>query len=130
MVPARRKRRIQLTGVMSTISFQSGLFRERAYMSHSALSTAPSAMWMTPFSGPILRTKSTSSANNRGARAKQRGQHMRSRSVAAWHGISTWSGGSPNRRSEPQLLICTSGRDAVRQNGLKGPRIVAESVLR
>lgn len=42
---------------MSTISFQSGLFRERAYISHSALSTAPSAMWMTPFSGPILRNK-------------------------------------------------------------------------
>lgn len=39
----------------STISFQRGLFRERAYMSHSALSTAPSAMCMTPFSGPILR---------------------------------------------------------------------------
>lgn len=40
----------------STTNFQSGLFRERAYISQSALFTAPDAMWITPFSGPILST--------------------------------------------------------------------------
>ena len=36
--------------------------------------------------------QSTSSANNRVAHAKQWGRHMRVRSVAAWHGMSTWRG--------------------------------------
>ena len=44
----------------------------------------------------LLRTdpakQSTSSANNGRAHAKQKGQHMRARSVAAWHGTSTWRG--------------------------------------
>ena len=43
-----------LTGVKSTTNFHNGFLRERAYISHRALLTAPEAMWMTPFSGPIL----------------------------------------------------------------------------
>lgn len=46
-----------LTGVKSVTSFQRGFFRERAYMSHIALFTAPDAIWITPFSGPILEVE-------------------------------------------------------------------------
>lgn len=42
------------TGVKSTMSFHSGFLRDLAKRSQSALFTAPEAMWMTPFSGPIL----------------------------------------------------------------------------
>lgn len=42
------------TGFMSTTSFHNGFDLDLANMSQIAFPTAPVAMWMTPFSGPIL----------------------------------------------------------------------------
>lgn len=42
------------TGVISTTSFHNGFDLDLAYISQMAFPTAPVAMWMTPFSGPIL----------------------------------------------------------------------------
>jgi hypothetical protein len=49
---------------MSTISFHSGFCLLRANMSQMALLTAPVAMWITPFSGPILDIKSEHQSHN------------------------------------------------------------------
>ena len=41
---------------MSTSSFQTGLPSRLAHRSHTALTMAPVAMWMMPFSGPSHRS--------------------------------------------------------------------------
>ena len=41
---------------MSTMSFHNGFDLDLANMSQMAFPTAPVAIWMTPFSGPILAT--------------------------------------------------------------------------
>ena len=48
--------RTSASGDMSTSSFQSGLPSTLAYRSHTALTMAAVARWMTPFSGPTQRS--------------------------------------------------------------------------
>ena len=48
--------RTSSSGVMSTMTFQSGLPSVLAYRSHTALTMAAVARWMTPFSGPTQRS--------------------------------------------------------------------------
>jgi hypothetical protein len=44
------------SGVMSATSFHTGLPSTLAYKSHTALTIAAVAKWITPFSGPIQRS--------------------------------------------------------------------------
>jgi len=44
------------------MSFHSGFDLDLAYISQMAFPTAPVAMWITPFSGPILPTTNLSIA--------------------------------------------------------------------
>lgn len=47
--------RTNSSGVISDTTCQTGLWRVFAHRSQRALTRAPSAMWITPFSGPIHR---------------------------------------------------------------------------
>ena len=78
------------SGDIEAISFHSGRPARLALMSHSALSTAPAAMWLTPFSGPIQRncesctsSRDTSPRRESMSSTSQSGRNFTTEAIAA-----------------------------------------------